>query len=255
MKPRRLKRMIRRSPMNDDRNDDQERSKNGKPPAREARKPLSREDHRALRLPTGVVSATFTAWRAASMAKTYEEIERAAKAKNGAAREMIDLERTLHEANDLPDTLAEDQAERDHARKLAAHRRRMELAEAGYDEQIIEEKKQKQLERARNSKLHARRLREITEQVKDIRIETIRQQYEAGKCDSVVEWLTALGAALKAAEVEGEERSEQGGDIYEQIAALDEDIRNAVERGENTEVIRYLVTQKYELEQQLSRDA
>lgn len=235
--------------MSDSRDDRDESPEDAKPPAHNRHKPLARDDHRALRPPTGVVDAALTGWRARSMAKTYEEIERAAKAKKGATKELTDLERTLHEAHDLPNTLAEDQAERDHARQLAAHRRRIELTEAGYDEQIIDEKKQVQLERARNNRLHAERRTEITQTVAPDWIEAIRAKYKAGAFDqAIVAYIAEVAFNQKQVALDGHTPSDSDEQLQARLAELDEEINTAVRNNENPGAIAYLVRKRQKLE-------
>jgi hypothetical protein len=210
---------------------------------------IARDDHRTLRPPTGVVNAALTGWRARSMAKTYEEIERAAKAKKGATKELTDLERTLHEANDLPNTLAEDQAERDHARQLAAYRRSIELTEAGYDEQIVDEKKQAQLERARNNRLHAERRTEITQTVTPDWIETIRAKYKAGAFDqAIVTYIAEIAFNQKQTELDGHKPSDPDEELQARLAEVDEEINAAAQNNESPEAIAYLVRKRQKLE-------
>lgn len=235
--------------MSHDSEDDNDSRKDVAAPAPDRRKSISRDDHRTLRPPTGVVNAALTGWRARSMAKTYAEIERAADAKKGAAESMADLERTLHETNDLPGILAEDQAEREHARKLAAHRRAIELSEAGYDEQIVDEKKQAQLERVRNNRLHAERRTEITESVKAYWIEAIQNKYKAGAFDqAIVAYIAEVAFGQKQAEINGHEASEPDAKLQAQSAALNEEINAAIENNESAEAIAYLLRKRESLE-------
>jgi hypothetical protein len=151
--------------------------------------------------------------------------------------------------DDLPNTLTEDQAERDHARQLAAHRRTIELTEAGYDEQIIDEEKQAQLERARNNRLHAERRTETTERVKAYWVEAIQNKYKAGAFDqAIVAYIAEVAFGQKQAELNGFQAPEPDAELLAQLAALDEEIDAAVKNNESPEAIAYLLRKRKKLE-------
>ncbi|MFW6028517.1 MAG: hypothetical protein ACOC9Q_03235, partial [bacterium] len=164
-------------------------------------------------------------------------------------RSTITLERTLHELSDLPNTLEEDQAERDHARKLAAHRRAIELSEAGYDEQIIDERKQTELERARNQNLHAQRRKEITELVKPHWVEAVLNKYKAGGFDQAIQaYIAEVAFGQKQAELDGHRQNDSDEELNARLAELDEEINTAVANNESPEAITYLLRKRQKLE-------
>lgn len=212
--------------------------------------PTTTKDPQAIvARPQGIFSATFTGLQARVTAGSYRDRADQANAQAQAVESGINLVRTLGRAYDLPNTLAEDQAQRDedraiaqHQREEAAWRRMRDAAARDKDDEISRLRKEAELSQARSDTIYHARRAEAAEVTKDFYVNGTRHKVGTETVMREIKHLTAQ----QAIERRRAERSATSPVALDPnlVALLDEEIDDARHKGEPAIVLQRLTELK-----------